>query len=63
MELRLGGSDYYLVSVPTQVWNGFSCVGTEPAMVCNVSTVAHDPDEILRRDPDDPLLPQIWFTE
>ncbi len=59
-ELFLGPDNYCLVTVPPLVWNGFKGVGTESAIVANCASIAHDPDEIDRRDPFDPSIPYDW---
>jgi len=59
-ELFLGPDNYQLVTVPPLVWNGFKGAGTVTAIVANCATIPHDPDEIVRRDPFDPLVPYKW---
>lgn len=59
-ELFLGPDNYCLVTVPPLVWNGFKGVGVEPAIVANCASIAHDPDEIDRRDPFDPAIAYDW---
>jgi dTDP-4-dehydrorhamnose 3,5-epimerase len=60
MELRVGGDDYNLVTVPPLVWNGFRGEGDAPAFVANCATIPHDPDEIVRIDPNSPDIPYSW---
>jgi dTDP-4-dehydrorhamnose 3,5-epimerase len=59
-ELFLGPDQYCLVQVPAGVWNGFKGVGTEPALIANCATLAHDPDEIVRMDPHRNDIPYDW---
>ncbi len=59
-ELFLGPDNYCLVTVPPLVWNGFKGIGTESAMVANCASIAHDPQEIDRKDPFDPAIPYDW---
>lgn len=59
-ELFLGPDHYSLVQVPAGVWNGFKGLGTEPALVANCATLAHDPDEIVRMDPHVNDIPYSW---
>jgi dTDP-4-dehydrorhamnose 3,5-epimerase len=59
-EIFLGVDNYCRVSVPPFVWNGFKGIGTETAIVANCASIAHDPDEIDRRDPFDPYIPYDW---
>ena len=60
MQLVLSPEQYRLVKVPPQVWNGFSCGADYPSLVCNCATIPHDPEEIVRLPPDDPLFPYDW---
>ncbi len=59
-EIFLGPENYCLVQIPPFVWNGFKCVGTTPSIVANCSTIPHDPNEIERKNPDDPNIPYKW---
>ena len=59
-ELFIGGQNYQLVKIPPFVWNGFKAVGTDMAIVANCATMAHDPDEILRKSPFDSSIPYNW---
>ncbi|MHB1195123.1 MAG: dTDP-4-dehydrorhamnose 3,5-epimerase [Longimicrobiales bacterium] len=54
-ELHMGPDCYFLVTVPPMVWNGFKGVAEGISLVANCATLAHDPGEILRADPIDPL--------
>ncbi|MCP4112961.1 MAG: dTDP-4-dehydrorhamnose 3,5-epimerase [Desulfobacteraceae bacterium] len=59
-EIFLGPDNYFLVTVPPGIWNGFKGIGTDMAIVANCATIAHDPDEIERRKPFDALFPYDW---
>ncbi len=59
-ELFLGPDNYYLVTVPPMVWNGFKGIGTDMAIVANCASIPHDPGEISRLDPFDPYIPYDW---
>jgi dTDP-4-dehydrorhamnose 3,5-epimerase len=59
-EIFLGPDNYCRVTVPPMIWNGFKGVGSETAIVANCASIAHDPDEIDRRDPFDPYIPYDW---
>jgi dTDP-4-dehydrorhamnose 3,5-epimerase len=59
-ELHVGELNYVLVTIPPLVWNGFKGEGTEPALVANCATIAHDPDEIDRLDPFENDIPYDW---
>lgn len=52
--------NFFLVSVPPGIWNGFKAVGTSAAMVANCATLPHDPIEIERLPFDDASIPYNW---
>lgn len=62
-EIYLGQDNYYLVSVPPYIWNGFKCVGTQDSIVANCATIPHDPDEIIRLTPFDTSIPYDWAVK
>jgi dTDP-4-dehydrorhamnose 3,5-epimerase len=59
-EIFLGPDNYCLVTVPPHIWSGFKGIGTDMAIVANCATLPHDPEEIDRLDPFDPLIPYNW---
>lgn len=59
-EAFLGEDNYQLVTIPPGVWNGFKGLGGGPAIVANCATVAHRPDEIIRKDPSASDIPYRW---
>jgi len=60
LELVTGDDAYALVTVPPGVWNGFTGLGSAPAIVANCATIPHDPDEIVRLDPSSDRIPYRW---
>ena len=60
MEICTGEDSYALVTVPAQVWNGFTAIGAGPAMVANCATTPHDPTKIRRKDPFSRDIPYDW---
>lgn len=59
-EIGLGGADYFLVTVPPGIWNGFKGEGSEPSIVANCASEPHDPGEISRMDPFKNEIPYHW---
>lgn len=59
-EVFLGESNYSLVRVPPEIWNGFKGIGVTHAIVANCATVPHDPSEIVRLDPFSDKIPYDW---
>ena len=51
MELFIGESNYALVTIPHNVWNGFKCIGTKSALVVNRSTEPYNSKEIEQMSP------------
>lgn len=51
--IRTGvAGNYALIRIPPGIWNGFTSVSpTRGALVINVSTMPHDPKEIVRKPP------------
>jgi dTDP-4-dehydrorhamnose 3,5-epimerase len=60
MELFLGPDNYALVTIPAMVWNGFKGLGDHAALIANCATIAHEPDEIDRLDPEGTVIPYDW---
>ncbi len=62
-ELFLSPENYSLVKVPPGIWNGFKGVGGETAIVANCATLPHDPNEIIREEPESGQIPYNWHIE
>ena len=62
-ELFVSPENYILVTVPPMIWNGFKCIGTVTSIVANCADFPHNPREIDRRPPSDPLIPYEWALE
>ena len=60
MEICIGEHNYVRVTVPINVWNGFMCIGTEEALVVDVTDLPHDPTEMERQDPHNSDIPYNW---
>ena len=59
-EISLGEDNYCLVTIPPKIWSGFVGISLNTAIVANCSTIPHDPNELKRLDPLDPLIPYNW---
>ena len=62
-EIFVSPENYVLVTVPPMVWNGFKSIGGKSSIVANCATLPHNPDEILRKAPDDKEIPYNWDIE
>ncbi len=59
-EIILSEENYKLVTVPPQIWFGFTAIGEETALLANCATIVHDPAEVERLDPSDNKIPYQW---
>ena len=62
-EIFVSPENYVLVTVPPLVWNGFKSIGAKSAIVANCATLPHNPNEIVRKFPNDPFIPYKWDIE
>ena len=62
-EIFVSPENYVLVTVPPMVWNGFKSIGGMSSLVANCATLPHNPEEILRKVPNDPEIPYNWDIE
>jgi len=59
-EYFLSPENYYLLTVPPKVWNGWKAYGVTESIVANCADYPHDPKEIIRRPPNDDYFPYDW---
>ncbi len=59
-EIYMSTENYFLLSVPPLVWNGFKGIGTETSIVANCSDIPHDPGEMIRINPNSKKIPYKW---
>jgi dTDP-4-dehydrorhamnose 3,5-epimerase len=59
-ELFVGDGNYFLVTVPPFVWNGFKGIAAPYSVVANCATIPHDPAEMVRLDPFSSKIPYDW---
>ena len=59
-EIILSTENYFLVTVPPLIWNGFTNIGKNSAILANCSTVPYSDKEIIRKSPYDKLIPYKW---
>jgi dTDP-4-dehydrorhamnose 3,5-epimerase len=62
-EYFLSPENYFLLTVPPLVWNGWKGIGDKVSIVANCATIPHDPSEIVRASPDDEDIPYDWQIE
>ena len=59
-EIILSIDNYFLVTVPPLIWNGFTNIGKQNAILANCSTVPYSYEEIIRKSPFDKFIPYKW---
>ena len=59
-ELILSPEDYFLVTIPPNIWNGFKGLDEAESIIANCLTLPHDEKEIVRKDPFDKSFSYKW---
>lgn len=62
-EFFMSPENYFLLTVPPLVWNGWKGIGTTEAIVANCATLPHDSGEIKRKSPFDSSIPYNWNVD
>lgn len=52
----IGPENYLRLTVPPGIWFGFKGIGDNKNLLLNIADIAHDPEEIERKDPDEILV-------
>ena len=59
-EIYMSTENYFLLSVPPLIWNGFKAIENRSSIIANCTDVAHDPNEMIKKPFDDPMFPYDW---
>ena len=59
-EYYLSPENYFLLTVPPLIWNGWKGLGIDKSIVANCASIPHDPEEIERKSAFDPDIPYDW---
>ena len=59
-ELILSPEDYFLVTIPPNIWNGFKGLDRAESIIANCLTLPHNEREMLRKDPFDKSFNYKW---
>ena len=59
-EYFLSPENYYLLTVPPLIWNGWKGLGQQSSIVANCATIPHDANEIVRKPAFDEYIPYDW---
>ena len=52
--------DYFMVTIPPLIWNGFKGEDQEDSIIANCMTIPHDEKEIVRKKPLDKKFDYNW---
>lgn len=52
--------DYQIINIPPGIWYGFAGFSSSPALICNLASLPHDPQEISRAPAEGPEAPISW---
>ena len=59
-EIVLSTSNYYLITIPPNIWNGFKGLAKEESIIANCLTLPHNEKEMIRKDPFDKYFRYKW---
>ena len=55
-EIILSPKNYFLITIPPNIWNGFKGISKEESIIANCLTLPHNEKEMVRKDPKDKFL-------
>ena len=59
-ELMLSPKNYFLVTIPPFIWNGFKGLDDSESIIANCLTLPHNEKEMVRKDPFDKSFDYDW---
>ena len=59
-ELILSPEDYFLVTIPPFIWNGFKGLSDSDSIIANCMTLPHNEKEMIRKDSFDKNFTYKW---
>ena len=59
-EIFLSDEDYFTVTIPPLIWNGFKSIENKSSIIANCTDVPHSENEIERKKYNDPSIPYNW---
>ena len=59
-ELILSPENYFLVTIPPNIWNGFKGLDKSESIIANCLTLPHDEKEMVRKEPLDKIFNYNW---
>jgi dTDP-4-dehydrorhamnose 3,5-epimerase len=59
-EIFLSPLDYFLITIPPNIWNGFKGLNEKESIIANCLTLPHNEKEMVRKDPFDKNFKYDW---
>ena len=59
-ELILSPENYFLATIPPNIWNGFKGLDQSESIIANCLDLPHDENEMVRKDPSDKNFKYSW---
>ena len=59
-EIILSPKNYFLVSIPPNIWNGFKGIASQESIIANCLDNPHDENEMVRKNYDDKYFKFNW---
>ena len=59
-EYDLSPEDYYLITIPPNIWNGFKGLDKGESIIANCLTLPHNEKEMVRKNPGDKNFNYKW---
>lgn len=62
-EFILSPNDYFLITIPPFIWNGFKGLDDPESIIANCINLPHDENEMIRKDHDDKYFKYDWIKK
>jgi dTDP-4-dehydrorhamnose 3,5-epimerase len=49
-EITLSPENYFRLTIPPEIWMGFTGITSGLNLILNIANLEHDPDEVLRKE-------------
>ena len=59
-EIILSPENYFLVTIPPLIWNGFKGLDSSESIIANCLTLPHNEKEMVRKEPNDKKFNYNW---
>ena len=56
----LSPNDYFLITIPPYIWNGFKGLDSSESIIANCLDLPHNEKEMVRKDPNDKYFKYDW---